>query len=312
MRIAITGGSGFIGRRVIRQFAADDAVTELLVISRSTPREQQLDGSGPRVRWLSVDLADAQAVADAFMDARPDVCLHLAWYAEPGKYLSSSENLVMLQASLQLIRAAAAAGCRRFVAAGTCAEYALRSAILAEDDPVAPTTLYGACKLAVRHVGEALAAEHGMAFAWGRIFYLFGPGEDQRRVIPAVVNTLLEGRPFPATSGEQVRDFLHVDDVASAFVTLCLRDAAGVYNIASGEPVTMRQLLEMTADIVGRPEGIVFGARPKNLFDPPSVVGNASRLRALGWTPARSLRQGLEDTVAWWRHEAHGLRSVAS
>jgi nucleoside-diphosphate-sugar epimerase len=312
MKIVITGGSGFIGRRVISQLVANDAVTELLVLSRATPREQQLDGVRPQVRWITVDLTNAQAVADAIMASRPDVCLHLAWYAEPSKYLTSPENLVMLQVSLQLMRAAAAAGCRRFVAAGTCAEYALQSAALEEDDPAAPSTLYGACKLAVRHVGEALAMQHGMTFAWGRIFYLFGPGEDRRRVIPAVVNTLLEGKQFSATSGEQVRDFLHVDDVASAFVTMCLRDAAGVYNIASGEPVTMRQLLELTAEIVGRPDGIVFGARAKNLFDPPSVVGNASRLRAIGWTPAHSLRHGLEDTVAWWRNEVQGIRSMAS
>jgi nucleoside-diphosphate-sugar epimerase len=301
MKIFITGGSGFIGQRTINYLLDGSSEIELLAVTRSH-NIRGLGDTDSRITWARADITNSIEMQRLLGAFKPDVCLHLAWYAEPGKYLTSHKNLLMMQTSLDLIQAAAATGCKRFVAAGTCAEYTNQDRPLLEEDPTAPSNLYSACKLAVCHIGNSLATEHNMAFVWGRVFYLFGPGEDQRRVIPSVTHSLLANQKVPATSGEQVRDFLHVDDVAAAFVALCKNNCEGLYNISSGNPVTMRTLLETTAQIVGTPDKIQFGSRPKNLFDPPYIVGNSQRLQNLGWSPQYSLLEGLREMVTWCRN----------
>lgn len=302
MKIFITGASGFIGQRIIKSLLRSCVDVNLLATTcnRETGNRKQSD---TRLHWVHADFTNTHETRQLLETFRPDICLHLAWYAEPGKYLTSQKNLLMMQSSLELIQIAGAVGCNRFIAAGTCAEYANQSHPLREDDCTSPSNLYSACKLAVCHIGHALAAEYDMAFSWGRIFYLFGPGEDERRVIPSVAYALLSGEHVQATSGEQTRDFLHVDDVASAFVTLCHNTSEGIYNISSGQPVTMRTLLEETGQIIGNPEMIQFGARQKNLFDPPYIVGNSHRLQNLGWAPQYSLHEGLERTVESYRRQ---------
>lgn len=122
-----------------------------------------------------------------------------------------------------------------------------------------------------------------------------------------MIKALLNGQPFPATSGEQVRDYLHVADVASGLLTLANRNATGTYNIASGLLVTVRQLAETIGELVGRPDFIHFGAVPYRDWEPPFICGDSGRLRALGWSPGHSLREGLAQTIQWWRNTASGV-----
>ncbi|HJT24688.1 MAG TPA: NAD(P)-dependent oxidoreductase, partial [bacterium] len=232
---------------------------------------------------------------------KPDACIHLAWYAEPGKYLHSTENLSSLRTSLDLFRELIASGCRQIVAAGTCAEYAPSKSPLKEDSPTHPTTLYAASKLACFLVGRQLADSAKIKFAWGRIFYPYGPKEDERRVVPAVIQSLLKGHPFPATSGKQLRDYIFVEDVASAFCAMAEKSADGVFNVCSGKPVAVRSLLENAGKKTGRVELIQFGAKPQYAWEPPLLAGDNRRLRSLGWKPCFGLDEGMEKTVQWWK-----------
>jgi nucleoside-diphosphate-sugar epimerase len=299
MKILLTGGTGFIGRHVIERLIAGG--DEVVAVRRPRPSEERpCDDQG--VAWRDCHLDDTTTLRELFQETRPDACLHLAWFTETGHYPSAPTNVDLLTASLSLIRIAGEEGCRRFIGVGTCAEYESTPGPLREDSRVNPHTLYGASKLALRYLGEALSGQTGMDFAWTRIFYVYGPREDRRRVVPAVVNTLLDGRTFAATTGEQVRDFLHVEDVASAFVTLCHSPEQGVFNIASGQPTTMRSLLMAIAHEMNAPDGISFGAATKHTFDPPYIVGDVSRLQSLGWRPQYTLRSGLLHTIDWWQH----------
>ena len=149
-------------------------------------------------------------------EVEPTHLLHLAWNAEPGRYWTTPENLAWVQASLALYRAFAAGGGRRAVFAGTCAEYDWsRAAVCREDEtPLAPATLYGAAKQGLGSTLCAHGAEHGPSTAWGRVFFLYGPREHPQRLVPAVVRGLLARERVAVTHGRQVRDFMHVADVA--------------------------------------------------------------------------------------------------
>src|SRR5437879_7525013 len=180
---------------------------------------------------------------------RPEACIHAAWYAEPGKSLDSPRHLDSLRSSLDLLESLAKAGCKHVVGVGTCFEYAMQDKPLTEDSPTGPFTLYAAAKLAFYLVAAQRAAQLGMGLAWSRLFYLYGPYEDERRLVPAAIKALVAGREFPSTSGEQVRDYLHVEDVASAICTLSRRRLAGTFNVCSGAPVTIAGLLQILGEL---------------------------------------------------------------
>lgn len=300
MRTLVTGAAGFIGSHVVQALLQGDH--EVGAVVRGRRRLQRLDGLGERLSVINADLDDQVGLRREVTRWKPEACIHLAWYAEPGKYLESTENIRCLSAGLHLLEALAEAGCRRVVMAGTCAEYDTDAGYLREDGPVAPTTLYAASKLALNLVASSRALQLGVSLGWARLFYQYGPHEDARRLVPSLILTLLDGKTFRASTGRQVRDYLHVADVAAALRAMIEVGAQGTFNVSSGEPITVARLMGLVAEVVGRPDLIHVGSAPERDWDPPFIVGDNRRLRAAtSWTPMQQLEDGLRATVNWWR-----------
>jgi nucleoside-diphosphate-sugar epimerase len=187
--------------------------------------------------------------------------------------------------------------------AGTCAEYRWDGELLREHHtPLEPATLYGACKHATHVVATAVAAQLDVSFAWGRIFFLYGPGEPTGRLVSSLASGLLAGEDVPATDGHQRRDFMYVADVADAFITLLDGRATGAFNIASGEPVAVRDVVRLIEQTTGVHDRVRLGALATRASDPEVIVGDTRRMRTeLDWHPATGLERGISETVAWWR-----------
>jgi nucleoside-diphosphate-sugar epimerase len=298
-RVLLTGGSGFIGSRAIAPLLA--AGYEIHALGRHR-------GASRDVSWHELDLLDDRATAQVVGEVAAEHLLHLAWYAEPGRFWAAPENLDWVAASLRLLRAFAEAGGRRAVIAGTCAEYDWSHPVerCSELDdgsraatPLRPATLYGASKHATHLVAGAYAQEAGLSLAWGRVFLLYGPGEDERRLVPQVARALLAGEQAPTSDGAQVRDFMHVDDVAAGFAALLASAVEGPVNIASGEGVSIADVLALIAGAAGRPELLGLGALPRRTADPDRLVADTRRLTdEVGFAPAIELDQGIAQTVA--------------
>lgn len=303
MKVLITGADGFIGAHVTRALLSHGMDVGVLVRSREPFR--RLQDVGDRLCLLRGDLTEIDRLRPALNDFKPDACLHLAWYTEPGKYLHSPHNVTILNHSLTLIQTLAEIGCKHFVGAGTCAEYDAEQGWLKEDTVTRPETIYAASKLSLCLCGEVLARQYDMTFAWGRIFYPYGPQEDPRRMIPALIGALLAGQAFPATNGNQIRDYVFVEDIAEAFHILLTQKAAGIYNIGSGVPITVRYLMQTTEAIIGTHGLIQFGALPYRDWDPRFICADIQKLRSLGWTSRYTLEEGLRITTRWW-HEQSG------
>lgn len=299
-RILLTGGTGFIGHHVLTRLRAAGHD-----VHAATTRERPPAGDG--VTWHHADLL---ASADVVADVGPEVLLHLAWYVEPGRFWTAPENVRWVEASLALLRAFAAAGGRRAVMAGTSAEYDWDAAgprCHERDTPLRPATLYGAAKHALHTAAAAYAEQERIELAWGRVFFVYGPGEPDGRLVPSVGRALLAGEPVPTTRGDQVRDFMHVHDVAAAFAALADGDSTGAVNVASGAPVAVREVVETLAQLVGRPDLPRPGALPEREGDPPCLVADVARLRdEVGFTPRIGLRDGLAGTLDWLRGQEHG------
>jgi dTDP-6-deoxy-L-talose 4-dehydrogenase (NAD+) len=202
-----------------------------------------------------------------------DTVIHAAWYAEPGKYLQSPINMNCLSGTLNLAKGSAQAGVRRFLGIGTCFEYDLIFGVLSKDTPLKPLTPYAAAKTAAFMVLSQYFPTQSVEFAWCRLFYLYGEGEDERRLVPYLRAKLAAGELAELTSGRQIRDFLDVSEAGRLIVKTAMGCQQGAVNICSGIPITVRQLAEQIADEYGRRDLLRFGTRPDNLVDPPCVIG---------------------------------------
>jgi nucleoside-diphosphate-sugar epimerase len=267
-------------------------------------RRRAADVSG-EIEWVEADLIEAPRSLLEVAGRGVEAAIHAAWSVIPGEYLTSPANDSYCRASLRLLSSLIASGCGSIVGIGTCFEYEQRATPLDEKARTRPLTPYAAAKLETALAAEALTRDAGIRFAWARLFYLYGPWEDPRRLVSGVTLKLLEGKRAAVTRGRQVRDFLHVADVAGALVSVALGSVRGPVNIGSGVPVTVREVLETIGDLTGRSDLLDFGARADNLVDPPYVCADNARLRdETHWEPQYSLRAGLEQTIAWWRSRA--------
>ena len=297
-RVLVTGAAGLIGRHALAPLAA--AGFEVHAVARATRSEPE------GVVWHRADLLDDTARRSLIEAVRPSHLLHLAWVTEHGAYWRAPENLDWLAASLALMRAFAEAGGKRVVAAGSCAEYDWRrraeTPFAERETPCAPHTLYGQAKHALHQVLAAFAAETGLSHGWGRVFFVYGEGEPEQRLVPSVIRALLAGEPARCSDGRQQRDFLDLRDAGAAFAALTASTVEGPVNVASGVAVSVADVATRLGAIVGRPELVALGALEARPDDPPYLVADVTRLTAeVGFRPRYDLTAGLADAVDWWR-----------
>src|SRR5437773_410478 len=226
-RVLVTGATGFVGRHCLSPLLQDDC--EVHAVSSKPPTTDTMEG----IQWHQADLLKSDAAFGLLAEIRPTHLLHLAWYAVPGEYWSSGENFRWVQASLNLFQAFASCGGQRAVVAGSCAEYDWRYGYCSEGvTPLAPTTVYGACKQSLGVMLDAMGRQTGVSTAWGRLFFLYGPHEHPRRLVASVIRSVLSGAHACCSHGRHIRDFLYIRDAAEAFVAPLHSEAIGPVHLA--------------------------------------------------------------------------------
>ncbi len=298
-RILVTGATGFIGRNTLIPLM--ERGFEVIALTSRTP-----ENTVPGVRYMQCDLADRAAVKAVMAETRPGHMLHLAWRAVVSGLWTAPENMDWLQISLDLARSFVEAGGKRMTVCGSCGDYDWTSGLCSEDiTPLAPTTFYGQAKVALYQALTGFSEINNVELAWGRVFFVYGPGEHESRLGASVVKSLLKGEEALCSHGMQLRDYMHVGDVGTGLAALAASSLTGAYNIASGEAVRVKDVIEGLAAAAGRPELVKLGARSAPAFEPPLITADMTKTRKSGldWTPRFDITSGTRDTVDWFRNQ---------
>lgn len=303
MRVLVTGSSGFIGSHVTRHLVQQGH--DVHAVIRNPAAAIRVADLLPQINVIPTDLCRADRIRRVLETIRPETAIHLAWYAEPGKFWTAPENADSVGTTMSLVTALSSAGCKRLIVAGSCAEYDWQAGTLTESGtPLRPLTLYGVCKDATRRILEPYCAQQLIALSWARLFFVYGPGEARQRLVPSIVTALLRGEEAHCSHGTQVRDYLHVDDVASAIAALATGNIHGPVNVASGTGISIRELVTTIARKLGREDLVRVGLRQSQGTEAPFIVASTDRLRhELQWQPRFDLDSGLDDTIDWWRSQ---------
>lgn len=296
-RVLVTGATGFIGSHCLAPLLQRGYEVHAVSTKSVTRAESP-------IVWHQADLLDSSSHGRLMESVKPTHLLHLAWYVVPGKLISSDLNFDWVRSSMELLRLFQRQGGRRVVMSGSSYEYDWSYGYCHETrTPTVPNTIYGACKHGLDVMAQAFCRTHGLSQAWPRVFFLYGPNEHPDRLVSSVIRSVLQGQEARCSHGKQIRDYLHVQDVADAIVSVLDSGVEGPVNIGSGTAVTLREMIVTIGRTLGREDLLKLGAIPSRPNDAPLVIADVERLiNEVKWQPRFSMEEGLKHTIEWWRH----------
>lgn len=276
MRLALTGASGFIGSYVLRELHARGV--DAVATSRSDDR---IPAETSIARHVVMDISSPPENPLKSL-GNPDVLIHLAWGGLPN-YQSRRHVEVELPAQISFLTSCVNHGLKRLVVTGTCYEYGLTSGELTETTPTHPCTEYGIAKDLLRQKLFSLQQQFDFDLSWLRLFYLYGKGQSQRSLYSMLHAAIERGdKTFDMSGGEQIRDFLPVQEAARIIIEIALlHKPIGICNLCSGAPVTVKQLAQSWIDAAGSKIIMNLGRLPYSMNEPMAFWGNRQRLDSL-------------------------------
>jgi nucleoside-diphosphate-sugar epimerase len=304
--VMVTGAGGFVGRHTLLPLLTKGYKVYGIDILDQLPEIDLLKQKfGNNFEYHKINLLDSKSIDDFIKKSCPTHILHLAWYTRHGHFWSATENLDWVAASCNLLKTFITHGGSRIVSAGTCAEYQWSDDLLVEGKSVLmPGSLYGKAKLAWHDLAESFCSSNNISHAWARIFFLFGPFEHPDRFISSAIKSLLRNEQFLAGSGDVTRDFCFTVDVGRAFAQILDSDIKGDINIASGQELSIGDILQKLQNICGVKNLVRLGARPPSANEPKRIAASNRRLvDELGFQFEANLDERLSQTVQWWKSQ---------
>ncbi|MBU17897.1 MAG: dTDP-glucose 4,6-dehydratase [Chloroflexi bacterium] len=306
MRLLVTGGAGFIGSNFARHVLTtrDDQVTILDALTYAGNRANLVDlEADPRLRFVHGDICDRELVA-SLMPGH-DAVVHFAAESHVDRSIVAPDAFVRTNCdgTNVLCDVAGRSEIQKFVHVSTDEVYgSIDTGSFTESSPLAPSSPYSASKAGSDLIALAHHRTHGLPVVITRSSNNYGPYQYPEKLIPLFITNLLEGRPVPVYGdGLNVRDWCHVEDNCAAIDLVLRQGATGeIYNIGAGHETTNLDLTHLVLAAMGKgPEAIEFV--DDRLGHDRRYSLDATRVRTLGWSPRRSLEEGIVQTVDWYR-----------
>ena len=298
MRIFLTGGTGFIGRYVLKHLEKEGY--NILLLTRASKENISSIIKSKKVDIVSGNLSDINKWKDKLIQFKPEVTIHLAWEGIPDYGVKAS--IKNLKYGLDLFEELAEIECKKIICTGSCWEYGQNQGEISEDLPVKSSNAFTAAKNALHCLGREIAKENNMQFIWIRLFYVYGPGQRENSLIPYMVKCVKEGKELRIKTPSARNDFICVEDVAKAIVAIlekCKQNT--VYNIGSGYSTSIKDIIEIiytklhlqykTKDKVLKTENIYYD----NFWADISKIK-----KEIGWEPKILIKKGIEKIISFY------------
>jgi nucleoside-diphosphate-sugar epimerase len=279
MKIFVTGGTGFIGKHLVKK----------------------LQERGHTLCLLSSDLAEPEKWKKEISDFGPDAVVHLAWEGLPD--YSAEISIKNLKYGLELFDLLAGIGCKTILSTGSCWEYGGQQGKLSEDAPVKNINAFTAAKNSLHWLGTEIARENNMQFIWTRLFYVYGPGQRKESLIRYLINCVKSGKTPEIKNPLAKNDFIYVEDVAEALSVLlenCKK--SGVYNIGSGKLTSVKKIIEIVSDQHGlKNQYKDLTPRPTDVLLTEFYADISKIKKEIGWKPKTNIAEGIERTINYFK-----------
>jgi nucleoside-diphosphate-sugar epimerase len=291
MKVIVTGASGFIGQHVCSSFLDAGHIVY------ATTNKGTILYDHPNLTVHKIDLFCREQIEELFNVIRPECLVHCAWYAKHGEFWHSEENFNWVKATLEILEAFQKYGGHRAIFTGTCAEYDWRYGLCDEEiTPLSPKSLYAITKDATRRLVTAYCEFNNLECVWGRIFFPFGEGEDSRRLIPSIIDAAINYRSFDCNNPDGYRDFIAVEDLASAICHLATNtEQTGIFNLSTGLPTRISEVVEYTYKMMG--QKFVPEIKSTKSVEPKFIIGNSEKLKHTGWLPQHSWKSAIDKVI---------------
>ena len=297
MRIVVTGATSFIGQAVIRQLAGQGHEVIAPVRPSSKNREHLLNIDDLQI--VDLDIRDVEQLPDLLGPEPIDIFLHLAWDGI-GSAGRQDENVQKenIANSLNALRTAERAGCRRFLFSGSQAEYGIHQEILTEDMTCRPVSAYGKAKLEFGKQAKALCKSMKMSYIHTRIFSVYGPGDHPWSLVNSCLLAWEQNERMQLGECTQQWNYLYIDDAANALIALMTNGKGGIYNIAGEDTRLLRSYIEEMYQLCGNKGSYQYGVREPNAEGPASLIPSIVRIRQeTGWRPETTFAEGIYETM---------------
>ena len=303
--IFLTGATGFIGSHLLKRLIKEGCNVHVSI--RESSALWRIEDFKDNFVHHIIDLTDFKAVKSAIQQVKPDVIFHLAAYGVDYRQQDIHQAIdVNIIASVNLFEAFLANNGQKFIHTGSCFEYGQKNKPISEFDLLDPTSVYGATKTSSVHLLVSMAKSMrsgGLVIL--RPFGVFGEYEGLHRFVPQVIDELKSGHTVQMTSGEQIRDYIYIDDLIDAYVLASivpLKNKVEIINIGSGKGIAMKDLALIISKQLGAINDLLqFGALPYRLDEMMCLIANVDKAKSLlGWGPKVPIEKGIEHTIKWY------------
>lgn len=295
-KILVIGGTGFIGFHIIKQ--AKKKGLNVYSISLNKPKAYRYYKG---VKYIKVDFSNFENLKKKLINNTFDYVINAGGYGDHPDFGRKGDQLIKshVYGMVNLIQILKNKKIKKFIQIGSSSEYGKVKSPIHEKAKCQPNTPYSIAKISCTNILLNLYLNEKFPVTIFRLFQVYGPKQDENRILPYIIKNCLENKSFKTTSGKQYNDFCYIDDVVDAiFKSLSLKETNGqIINLGSGKPIKILNLIMLVNKLVGKGRPSIGGLKYKKGINMKNFPSIKKAKKILNWYPKIKLNDGLKSTI---------------